>query len=496
MLDFFKRASRTHARSESSPHLRDALANSFFPASSAHHEYDGRHCRISSLESSQGAPNSFHPHFLTQPTFTHRPDFTEPRKPTPDLPPLYTGPDRLSPAANRDQQTQLRDFTVSPEQPLQESPTKLERISEPALTGDRIERVKKEYQGRVLSGWFNGASEPISLGIIPSPTKEKSDPPADMSTKPTLTIPKTTPSTRFSLFGSKATPANAPLSSMDRTDEFLDLDINAALYPAGPADTFSPASFKNHMQHAENLLSRLQAAYKERTVALQDMTAEKETQAEELEGAETRSKHLKTQLDGMSAKLAEQDKAMMDLVDDLANEKRLRREEENARKKSLKLVRPSGLHPLTPCSPEKGFKHQKQRDRTSSATETDCDSEDESCGESLFSRNHSSSARMSLSSVSTTSSPETSQPPDPYSTVTSKTARLRQAQPTLTKCQRQCSSAGESLVWSCANCHGGSSSEAWTVVSVLKMENRGLKERVSYVEAALDGCLDVIDRFQ
>lgn len=248
------------------------------------------------------------------------------------------------------------------------------------------------------------------------------------------------------------------------------------------------------MQHAEGLLLRLQAAYKERTVALRNMTAEKETQAEELGGAETRSKHLKTQLDDMSAKLAEQDKAMMDLVDDLANEKRLRREEEDARKKSLKLVKPSGMLPLTPCSIEEGFKHQKQRDRLSSAVETDWDSEDESCGDSLFSRNHSSSARMSLSSVSTTSSPETSQPSDLCGIVTAKTARLRQAQPTLGKCQRQPSSGGESLIWNCANCHGGSSSEAWTVVSVLKMENRGLKERVSHVEAALDGCLDVIDR--
>jgi len=474
--------------------LRDALANSFFSASSAHQQHDGRHCRNSSLEPPPGEPHSFDSQILIQPTFTHRPDFTEPRKPTLDPPPLYTGSDRLSIATNCHQQTQLHDFAVSPEQPPQQLPTKLERISEPALTGDKTERVKKDPQNRVLSGWFHGESEPISIGIIPSPTKEKSDPLADMSTRPTQTTPKPIQSTRFSLFGSKVFPANAPSSPLDSTDEFLDLDINAALYPAGPADTFSSASFKNHMQHAEGLLLRLQAAYKERTIALRDMTVEKETQAEELEGAETRSKHLKTQLDGMSAKLAEQDKAMMDLVDDLANEKRLRREEEDARKKSLRLVRPSGTRPLTPCSPEEGFKHQKQSDRLSSATETDCDSEDESCGESLFSRNHSSSARMSLSSVSTTSSPETFQPPDLSGIATAQTARLRQAQPTLVKCQRQSSSGGESLVWSCANCHGGNSSEAWTVVSVLKMENRGLKERVSHVEAALDGCLDVIDR--
>lgn len=496
MLDLFKRASRTHARSESSPHLRDALANSFFPANSGPQLHDGRHCRNSSLESPQGAPHSIESDILTQPTFTHQPDFTEPRKPTLDLPPLYTGSNRPPIAASCYHQTQLQDFARSPDQSPQQSPTKLKRTSIPALTGDQAERVKKEHQNRVLSGWFNGESEPISIGIIPSPTKEKPDPLADMSTKPTLTTSKPTLPTRFSLFGSKVSPAKVPSSPSAPSDEFLDLDINAALYPAGPADTFSPASFKNHMQHADGLLSRLHAAYKERTIALRDVTAERETQAEELEGAETRSKHLKIQLDDMSAKLAEQDKAMMDLVEDLANEKRLRREEEDARKKSLKLVRPSGMSPLTPCTPEEGFKHQKQKDRLSSATETDCESEDESCGESLFSRNHSSSARMSLSSVSTTSSPETSQPPDFSGIATAQTARLRQAQPTLVKCQRQPSSGGESLLWSCANCQGGTSSEAWAMVRVLKMENRGLKERVSHVEAALDGCLDVIDRLQ
>lgn len=45
-------------------------------------------------------------------------------------------------------------------------------------------------------------------------------------------------------------------------------------------------------------------------MSLRDMTAEQETIAEELEGAETRSKHLKIQLDNLSARVIEQDKAM------------------------------------------------------------------------------------------------------------------------------------------------------------------------------------------
>ena len=495
MLDLFKRSTKTHAHSESSPHLRDALSNSFFTASSAQQQ-DDFHCD-SLLELPRGGPHCFDANILAQPTFTHQPDFAKPRKPVLDLPPLLTGPSKLNPAAaNHDQHPEFHDFANSPDQSPQQSPTKLKRISVPMLTGDKTERVKKENQSRVLSGWFNGESEPLSIGIVPPPTKEKSDPLSEMATKPTQTTPKPTISTRFSFFASKTSPAKTPSSPSDPTDAFLDLDINAALYPTGPVESFSPASFKNHMQHAEGLLSRLQTAYKERTVSLREMTAEKETQAEERQGAETRSKHLKIQLDDMAAKLAEQDNAMMDLVEELANEKRLRREEEDARKKSIKLVTPSGTGAPTRGSPEEGYTKSRQRNRMSSASETDYDSEDESSAESLFSRNNSSSARMSLSSVSTTSSPETYQPPEFSGIATARTARLRQAQPTLVKSQRHPSSGDDSLLWSCANCHGGNTSEAWSVVSILKEENQGLKERVGHMEAALEGCLDVVDRLR
>ena len=471
----------------------EALSKSFFSGTSS--QQNGGRGRDSSLESPRRGLHSLDSDDLAQPTFTYQLGSSTPRRLPLDLPPLLTRPKELDVGVDcRDPQTQLQDFAESPEQSPQQSPTNLKRISIPILTGDKKERPKKENQSRVLSGWFNGESEPINIGIVPSPTKERTDPLHDMSTQPTQTTPKPTLSSRFSLFGSKAPLNKAPASLLDPSDEFVELDINAALRPAGPVDTFSPASFKNHMQHAEGLLTRLQAAYKERTIALRDMTSEKDTQAEELEGAETRSKHLKIQLDDMAAKLAEQDKAMMDLVEELANEKRLRREEEDARKKSIKFVKPSGIGPLIPCSSEDIYKPSRRRQRLSSTTETDCDSGDESSAESLFSRNNLSSARMSLSSVSTTSSPETYQQPDFSGITTAQTARLRQAQSTLVKSHRPHSSGGESLFGSCTNCHGVSSSEAWSVVNVLKEENQGLKDRVSHLEAAIEGCLDVVDR--
>ena len=474
-------------RSESSPHLREALSNSFFPAkSSSQGDYQDHNA---SLEPPRRGPQSLGIGALTQPTFTHQSDFAFSRRAELELPPLLTRFDDWELCTtNRYHQAELHELADAPEQ----SPANLKRTSIPVLTGDKIERHKKESQNRVLSGWFHGESEAINIGIVPSPTKEKSDPLSDMSTKPTSSATKPTLSTRFSLFGSKASPPKNSSSPADPSDEFLDLDINAALQPNGPPDTFSPASFKNHMQHAEGLLSRLQAAYKERTIALQDMTAEKETQAEEFESTETRSKHLKIQLDDMAAKLAEQDKAMMDLVEELANEKRLRREEEDARKRSIKLVKPSGVNPLTFSREDDGCKSSRRRQRLSSGTETDCDSEEESSAESLFSRNNLSSARISLSSVSTTSSPESYQQPDFSGVATAQTARLRHSQSILIKTNRPPSSGGESLFGSCANCQGANSSEAWSVVNVLREENHALKERVSHMESAIDGCLDMV----
>lgn len=489
MLDLFKKTSKTHSHPEPTRQLRAAVFNS---SSQGSPQDDLSSASI--LEPSQAHCGSFDQSTPDQPTFAHLQDLPKAKRPALDLPPLLTRKSNLDPAVTSDvPASHLEDFACSPEQSLQQPASKLKRISILNLTGDKIERSKKDSQHRILSGWFNGESEPISLGVVPSPTKEQLDPLYTMAAKPTQTTPKPALSSRFSFFMGKPAPAKTS-SAIDPTDEFLDLDINAALFPAGPADSFSPASFKNHMQHAEGLLSRLQAAYRERTISLREMQAEKETQVEEREGAEVRSKHLKIQLDDMSAKLAEQDNAMMDLVEQLANEKRLRREEESARKRSVRLVKPSGIGALTPITPDAGVGQDHQSNRMSSASTTDCDSEDESSAESLFSKKHSSSPRISLSSISTTSSPETYQPPEVSSIAIAQTARLRHGQPTLVKSQRQSSVGSGSPGWSCANCQGGNASEAWTVVSVLKEENKCLKDRVEHMEQALEGCLDVVNR--
>jgi hypothetical protein len=46
---------------------------------------------------------------------------------------------------------------------------------------------------------------------------------------------------------------------------------------------------------------------------------------------------------------------------------------------------------------------------------------------------------------------------------------------------------------SCGNCEGQSVSVAWDTVSLLKDENKGLKERVSELETAVEGAIDVVN---
>ena len=518
MLDqlFRKLPTRSHARSESSPHLRDSLSNSFFPSGSTLADSvftddlpltPSRRCQERGRTQLH---RSFDPTILTEPVNALQSDPGSARPLTRDLPPLFTSPVNSSPSKrqNLEPDSDSHDFACSPTRSPLPSPTRSKRLSTSMFTGDHTELVRKEPPSNKLAGWFQGESSPINIGILPSPTKDKPDLVATMPpvAKATPVTPKPGLASRFSFFATKPSPIRSS-TDQDQDDEFLNLDTSAALFPGGPADPFSPSSFKNLAQNAEGLTSRLQAAYRDRTVSLRDMKAEKETIAEELEGAETRAQHLKIQLDDLSARVVEQDKAMMELVDELANLKRIRAEEEDARKRTIRPVKPSisaassDHRPdiVTPAGQQEGgtsARRRSRRDRLSSTSSaTDCESDTES----LFSKNQDPSPRMSLSSVETTGSPESYHHPDLSLTAISspppfQVAHRQQTARVVPSVKSQ-GSKEESCVWSCANCQGGgAAAEAWGVVGMLKEENRCLKERVEHVEGALEGCLDVVAR--
>ena len=430
-------------------------------------------------------------HLVAEPTKSHQRTARELTRSTSDLPPLITrSPDsrtlstsEISIIPQLDPSPQLGGFRTCPQQSRQSSPTRSNRFS--ILTG------KSEGKPGKFADWFNGESEPISIGILPSPTKEKGDPfdiiaetsdpratdlrqqqsTAQIMAKPAL-------ASRLSFFSSKASFVKSQPLPDKLSDELLEIDVTAALFPNEPANPFSPASFKNLQQQAEGLLSRLQTAYKERTIALRDMTAEKETIAEESEGAVMRARHLKMQLDEMTTKFAEQDQALMNLVDELAQEKQGRREDEEARKKTIRVVRDF----TSPSSGRHGLS------RSNTVSDSGFESEDDSSADSVFSRrNGAHSPILSVSSASTSNSPDAFRTHEfhvPASAAQLALLRLPSGQP-----------ASKGIpVHSCTNCEGVRASEAWSIVSILKEENEELKHRVGELEGALDGCLDVVGR--
>ncbi|KAL8923692.1 MAG: hypothetical protein Q9208_004444 [Pyrenodesmia sp. 3 TL-2023] len=353
----------------------------------------------------------------------------------------------------------------------------------------------------------------MTFALIPSPTKEKVDPVDEVINSTyeqrappgeKMSIPRIASKppliSRFSLFGSKSKPPQAQVAISDLHDEWHHLDVRTALNPTSSPDSdpFSPSAFKNLQQNAEGLLLRLQAAYKQRSQALHDVLAEKEAEAEELAGAEMRSKHLKLQLDDMTAKLAEQDEAMMDLVDQLAQEKQARREADDALQATSSTQRATTSHSEHEGS-EEDRPHTERSWKSRTSTSSDLSTESGSCAESMFSRHGATSPAMSMSSVSTMNSPETQQyqPPAKISQrhpptsqtdspflgsriLSMKTEAPRVQPPTAAIAAR------------CVQCDIHGDSEAWNLVDILKLENKGLKTRVGQLESTVDDCLDMV----
>ncbi|KAF2766760.1 hypothetical protein EJ03DRAFT_254859, partial [Teratosphaeria nubilosa] len=108
-----------------------------------------------------------------------------------------------------------------------------------------------------------------------------------------------------------------------------------------PVDPLSPHAFNELLLNATSLLQRMQSAYREKVEYIASVQPEIDAQKEEVEEAETRSRHLKMQLEDMSFKAADQHKAMQEIAVQLAEERLKAQEVEEAVKKSVRLVRRS-----------------------------------------------------------------------------------------------------------------------------------------------------------
>ena len=420
------------------------------------------------------------------PRKTHQRSLTDYNRPTSDLPPLVIP--NAQPPLPTESSSQSTDSPRPSELPRQRSPLRsLPRSSSP----------KSEAKVQKITNWFQGESEPLKLGFIPSHGREDQDtqedkPTADgaqpggsrhrksmstMSLRPAM-------ASRFSFFSSKLSLAKLNSTALDPNDELLSMDTSTVLNSPTTSDPISSTTLKYLQQQAEALLSRLQCAYKERTQALRELEAEKETLIEEMQGADTRAQHLKMQLDNMAAKLAEQDEAMMSLVDELAQEK-IARQEEEARKPTVRLVDRDQL-----AYPGSNF----GRMSLNTISDLGFESEDDSSGESIFSqRNGMHSPTMSMSSVSTNNSPELYQAAD-FPMTTSQSTRPRMTQASMALKGARPASHPDPVLNPCSACTNVRSSETSGMIGALGQENNSLKHRVEELERALDGCLDVVGR--
>lgn len=412
----------------------------------------------------------------------------------------------------------------------------------PTLSGDMDDVVRiEEKQKGGLSSWFSGTSAPISLGI--PVTEHETQPPfneslveaspqretAKLRKRPNLPsvespgnsssnsnmltkMPTSATPGRFNFFSQKARPQRTIQlpQQMIEDDELLALDIHAMLFPPSfKAQDISQSSFSDLLMNAEGLLLRLQTAYKLRTVSLHDISADKEAQDEELEEAETRAQCLRSQLQEMSDRVAEQDRVIEELVEQLATEKQARAEEKLAREKSLALIKASHERSLSEAEELAFSKKPRPRAwrKSGGSTTTECDSDAElgSPTDSVFSRSRSPAPTITsmLSSATCTSADTT---PEILQASFARVVSLQPVAAVVHKQQQRPSpiqqpstfqkilhgiTPSTSTEYGCDNCRGGDATVAWDTVSLLRAENKGLKERVGSLEGAVETALDL-----
>lgn len=353
-----------------------------------------------------------------------------------------------------------------------------------------------------FAGWLSGTaagnaldslsrpSDPRQTTPDATPTRLRKAQPVAMPDNPST--PRSTVSTTASRFMTALSTRLAPAQpSPALDDELSNLDISSALFPPNSPsdrDAFSPAAFKNLQTNAVGLLSRFQTAYRSKAAALRDLEMDRAAQRDELEEAVTRAAHLKMQLEDMAHRAAEQEEAMKQLMDELMAEKHAREEE--------RLVRGRAAVAGSMVSEDLGVDEEQsvRRWRKSGGTEGSYDETDEeSVDESVFSRSRSPTTPGIAGDGS-------GDLPMGLMVRGSGTVVVRQQQRTssqmpMTAIQKLFKGVVGDVegVDGCRNCKGKDASVAWDTVSVLRDENKHLKQRVGQLEVAVEGALDMVN---
>jgi hypothetical protein len=411
---------------------------------------------------------------------------------------------------------------------------------------------------KLFNNWFGGSSAPVALGVASRAREpeysededeqdsdsesdisenseddqedydeEERDPEHTMATNIFTRAPifnRTTASKRPSTAHGTPTPATstpskfswllnssktdttpskaAPPAYHNPSDELLNLDITHILFPHGSVDPLAPSSFYDLLSTAESLLTRYQSSYRALSAALSDSRAEQSAQDDELDEAETRARHLKMQLDDMAARAVEQDSKMQMLYNELQLEKERRKEQEEARMRSLAMVRGPqcvhGSHSASSSDPQENRDVTPRQDkRVSGSGSFISDSGFESECDSVFSRrNGAMSPTDTLPSSAASEAdfderdrkritrPQPQQRRSTFDRVLGELP-LHQRIPGTPK-------TVEIKSWGCANCEGGAQSSVWARLAREREQNSQLKRRVHELEAGVDDSLDLL----
>lgn len=356
---------------------------------------------------------------------------------------------------------------------------------------ERSYKGQLEQSGRRLSDWFQGESAPLRFGFLRTSDRI---PPRGVSSLPTIPPPTTSKfqrlsmpsplkqvasSTPFSFLSKNSDPRSQPLPE-PADDEMLNLDINTALFPETgylPSEEALVALQRN----AEKLVRQIHGAYRLRTFALHEALAERASQRDQIEESKTRVESVRSQLDGMADRSLEQDRTVKALQEELRVE----------RQRNTQLRNPAGLEDE---DSQKQFR--KRLSGTTCASDSGFESGDESVADSTISRTTSG-----VFSPPRTPAPEMlpvprlsvshSRPQDGHS-------RSNSLKPTTYDRMMKglySTKVGNSLLGSmsrCSNCHGTNASDAWNIIEILKEENRGLKTRITELEAAVEDCISLV----
>lgn len=280
-------------------------------------------------------------------------------------------------------------------------------------------------------------------------------------------------------------------------NELIDLDLEAALFPTGApqeGDAFSPAAFKNLHMNAVGLLHRFQATYQSQTIDYRTLKAEREALEDEKIEAETRAQHAKFQLEEVARKAAEKEAAMTAYIEELQRENRALVQD---RQSSLSRTAPSVVSTLSEDlgAEEDQANKMWRRSADTFKTEAGSDTDEESVADaSIFSRSRSPTLATTISDISPIEPVPRGRASISGASISSASHQKPQQMTAFRKLMKGISGEAEvRTVTECSNCQGQDASMAWDTASLMRDENRGLKTRVTELESALEGALDVVN---